>query len=265
MDASTAASEPELLRDDKAGVTTLTLNRPKQLNSFSESLLEALHSTLDDIGADDSVRVVVLRANGRAFSTGHDLKQMRAQPDHSYYERLFKRSSDLMLKILRLPQPVIAQVEGIATAAGCQLVGTCDLAVATPDASFAVSGINHGLFCSTPSVALSRNVSRKKAFEMLITGDFIDAPTALERGLINHIVDAAQLPTAIKTLTDSIISKSPVAVATGKRMFYRQIEKAPSDAYEYAAEVMASNMMADDAQEGVDAFLSKREPIWRGS
>lgn len=257
-------SEPELLRRDADGICTLTLNRPRQLNSFSETLLDALHDTLDAIGTDDSVRVVVLRANGRAFSTGHDLKQMRAQPDHAYYETLFKRSSALMLKIMRLPQPMIAQVDGIATAAGCQLVGTCDLAVASNESTFAVSGINHGLFCSTPSVALSRNVSRKKAFEMLITGDFIDAETAVERGLINHAVDADQLDDMIATLTASIVAKSPVAVATGKRMFYRQLEKNPSDAYEYASEVMAANMMAADAQEGVDAFLSKRAPVWRG-
>ena len=256
--------ETELLRRDKKGVSVLTLNRPKQLNSFSETLLEALHETLDEIARDEAVRVVVLTGVGRAFSTGHDLKQMQAQVDYQYYEKLFKRSSELMLKLMELPQPVIARVDGIATAAGCQLVGTCDLAVATRDSRFAVSGINHGLFCSTPSVALSRNVARKKAFEMLITGDFIDAETACEGGLINQVVDTDKLDSAIDAFTQSILAKSPVAVATGKHMFYRQIEKSPSDAYHYAAEVMAKNMMAEDAQEGVSAFLTKRPPVWRG-
>ena len=256
--------ETELLRHDEEGVTVLTLNRPKQLNSFSETLLEALHETLDDIAGDERVRVVVLTGTGRAFSTGHDLKQMQAQVDYQYYEKLFKRSSELMLKLMALPQPVIARVDGIATAAGCQLVGTCDLAVATRNSMFAVSGINHGLFCSTPSVALTRNVPRKKAFEMLITGDFIDAETACERGLVNRVVDTDELDSAIKAFTRSILAKSPVAVATGKRMFYRQIEKSPDDAYHYATGVMAKNMMANDAQEGVSAFLAKRSPIWQG-
>lgn len=259
-----AAANDILLRADDAGVTTLTLNRPDQFNALSEEMLDALQSELDSIADDETVRAVVIAANGRAFCAGHDLKQMRANPDEVYYRKLFRQCGEMMKSIVRLPQPVIARVQGIATAAGCQLVGTCDLAVASDAAKFAVSGVNLGLFCSTPSVALSRNVLRKRAFEMLITGKFIDAPTAERYGLVNRVVTAEQLDEAIRDYTDNILAKSPVAVRTGKRMFQNQLEKNLDEAYEYAADVMACNMMAHDAGEGIDAFMQKRDPTWKG-
>lgn len=263
--ATASAAEPELLRRDEDGVTTLTLNRPDQFNALSESMLDALHSALDDVARDASVRVVVLAGNGRAFCAGHDLKEMRAHPDQAYYENLFAQCSQVMLDIMRVPRPVIARVHGVATAAGCQLVASCDLAVATKKARFAVSGVNLGLFCSTPGVALSRNVPRKRAFEMLITGEFIDAKTAAEWGLVNRVVPAEGLDEAVASLCDSIRAKSPVAVETGKRMFYQQVEKNLDAAYDYASQIMACNMMAEDAAEGIDAFMAKQPPpTWKG-
>jgi enoyl-CoA hydratase/carnithine racemase len=261
-----AISKPEgiLLRQDDAGVTTLTLNRPDQFNALSEDLLSALQTELDAIAVDETVRVVVLRGAGRAFCAGHDLKQMRARPDRDYYESLFQQCSRAMLSLLRLPQPVIARVHGIATAAGCQLVATCDLAVAADSARFAVSGINVGLFCSTPSVALSRNLSRKQAMAMLLTGEFVGAKRAVELGLVNQVVPAAQLDEAVRALADTILSKSPMAVRLGKEMFYRQLEMGIEDAYTFAGERMACNMMAEDAGEGIDAFMEKRTPTWTG-
>jgi len=268
MSATAAAQqvhvEPVLLRQDANGIATITLNRPKQYNSLSEELLTELQSMLDVVGKDTSVRVVVIAGSGPAFCAGHDLKQMRADPRKSYYDKLFAQCSDVMMKLLHLPQPVIARVHGIATAAGCQLVAQCDLAVACDTARFAVSGINVGLFCSTPSVPLARNVLRKQAMEMLLTGDFIDADTAVERGLINRAVAAEQLDAAVGELAAKIISKSSVAVATGKKMFYKQIEMGLEGAYQYAAEVMACNMMAEDVGEGIDAFAQKRPPVWKG-
>ena len=261
--ASHAQAEPILLREDSGGVATITLNRPAQYNALSEELLARLQSVLDAIGQDASVRAVVLAGAGTAFCAGHDLKQMRANPRKAYYDKLFAQCSDVMMKLLHLPQPVIARVHGIATAAGCQLVAQCDLAVASTTARFAVSGINVGLFCSTPSVALGRNVSRKQAMEMLLTGDFIDAATARERGLVNRVVPADQLDAEVKALADAIIRKSAVAVTTGKKMFYQQIEMGMEAAYEYAAEVMACNMMAEDAGEGIDAFMQKRPVRWK--
>jgi enoyl-CoA hydratase/carnithine racemase len=258
-----ASDEAILLRHDAGGIATITLNRPKQYNSLSEELLTELQSTLEAIAQDASVRVVVIAGNGTAFCAGHDLKQMRANPRKAYYDKLFAQCSDVMLKILHLPQPVIARVHGIATAAGCQLVAQCDLAVACDSARFAVSGINVGLFCSTPSVSLGRNVSRKEAMEMLLTGDFIDAATAKERGLVNRVVPADKLDAEVKALADAIIKKSSVAVTTGKKMFYKQIEMGMESAYEYAAEVMACNMMAEDVGEGIDAFMQKRKPEWK--
>ena len=243
MSATAAAQqvhvEPILLRQDANGIATITLNRPKQYNALSEELLTELQSMLDAVGNDTSVRVVVIAGSGPAFCAGHDLKQMRANPGKPYYDKLFAQCSDVMLKLVHLPQPVIARVHGIATAAGCQLVAQCDLAVASDTARFAVSGINVGLFCSTPSVALGRNVSRKEAMEMLLTGDFIDAATAKQRGLVNRVVPAGQLDTEVKALADAIIAKSSVAVTTGKKMFYTQIEMGMETAYEYAADVMA--------------------------
>lgn len=256
------ASAPLISQRTEDGVRHLTLNRPAQLNPLCEDMLDQLATALATAGDDTAVRAVVLGGAGKAFCAGHDLRQMRAQHDETYYQHLFERCSAVMRAIVELPKPVIARVQGIATAAGCQLVATCDLAVAENTTRFAVSGINIGLFCSTPSVALSRNVSRKRAFEMLITGEFIDAPTALDYGLINRSVEPGSLDEAIATLTDAIRRKPPVAVETGKRMFYRQIEMPLEEAYRFAGTTMACNMMAGDTVEGVDAFLEKRAPRW---
>jgi enoyl-CoA hydratase/carnithine racemase len=253
-----------VLREDRQGVTTLTLNRPKQYNALSKALLTALQAQLDQIAQDDSVRVVVIAAAGKAFSAGHDLKEMRANRDEGYYKALFDQVSRMMMSINRLPQPVIARVHGIATAAGCQLVAACDLAVAAEDARFATSGIRVGLFCSTPAVAVSRNLSRKQAMEMLLTGDFVDASTALRQGLVNRVVPAAELDEAVASLVEAIVSKSAAAVAIGKKMFYEQLEMGMAGAYQYASEVMTCNMMNDDAAEGIDAFIEKRAPVWQG-
>jgi enoyl-CoA hydratase/carnithine racemase len=257
-------SDTHGLRSDTHGVATLTLNRPKQYNALSEELLTELQSALETIGKDESVRVVVIAGSGTAFCAGHDLKQMRATPRKAYYQKLFAQCSKVMMAITHLPQPVIARVHGIATAAGCQLVAQCDLAVASDNAKFAVSGINVALFCSTPSVPLARNVLRKQAMEMLLTGDFIDAHTAVERGLVNRAVPADQLDAAVAELAGKIINKSKVAVSIGKQMFYKQMEMGLEGAYQYAAEVMACNMMAEDVGEGIDAFVEKRTPVWKG-
>lgn len=258
------ATEDLLLRHDAKGIATLTLNRPKQYNALSEELLTALQSTLEAIEQDQSVRVVVIAGSGPAFCAGHDLKQMRANPRKDYYDALFAQCSAVMQTISRIPQPVIARVHGIATAAGCQLVAQCDLAVASDNAKFAVSGINVGLFCSTPSVPLGRNLLRKQAMEMLLTGDFIDAPTAKDYGLLNRVVPLDQLDQAVSELAARILAKSPVAVSTGKRMFYKQLEMGMAAAYQYAGQTMACNMMAHDAAEGIDAFMQKRPPQWTG-
>ena len=255
-------TDPLLLIDTQDGVRTLTLNRPAQFNPLSEEMLDALIDALNECHDNQDVRVVVLAANGKAFCAGHDLRQMRANHAEDYYQSLFSRCSELMRGLVQLPVPVIARVQGLATAAGCQLVATCDLAVSARSARFAVSGVNLGLFCSTPSVALSRNVARKRAFEMLVTGEFIDAQTALDYGLVNHVTDDDALDDGVSRLTSSIIAKPRVAVETGKRMFYRQIETNLESAYAYAGEVMACNMMAADTVEGVDAFLQKRSPSW---
>ncbi len=225
--------------------------------------MAALQAEIEEIAADASVRVVVLAAHGKAFCAGHDLKQMRASPSAAYYKKLFAQCSQLMLAIQQMPQPVIARVQGIATAAGCQLVAMCDLAVAASDARFAVSGVNYGLFCSTPSVGLSRNVPRKQAMEMLLTGEFIDAQAALARGLVNRVVAQDQLDTEIARFTASILAKPAVAIAMGKQMFYRQAEMGIEAAYQLAGETMACNMMDEAALEGVQAFIEKREPSWR--
>ena len=263
MSAVLKPSEPVLLRHDDGGVATVTLNRPKQYNALSEELLTELQVMLKAIARDDTVRVVVIAGAGTAFCAGHDLKQMRANPNKAYYDKLFAQCSDVMLTITRMPQPVIARVHGIATAAGCQLVAQCDLAVASDTAKFAVSGINVGLFCSTPSVPLGRNVSRKEAMEMLLTGAFVDAATAKARGLVNRVASPENLDAEVRALADAILAKSQVAVATGKKMFYKQMEMGMEAAYEYAAEVMACNMMADDVGEGIDAFAQKRKPEWK--
>jgi len=260
---ATAVEEKLVLRQDAGGVATLTLNRPKQYNALSEELLTELQSALDAVAKDESVRVVVIAGSGAAFCAGHDLKQMRANPRKEYYRKLFAQCSSVMLSITRIRQPVIARVHGIATAAGCQLVAQCDLAVASDNATFAVSGINVGLFCSTPSVPLGRNLLRKQAMEMLLTGDFIDAETAVQRGLVNRAVPAADLDATVAELARKIVAKSAVAVTVGKRMFYKHLEMGLDGAYQYAAEEMACNMMADDAAEGIDAFIAKRTPNWK--
>ncbi|MEK8050657.1 enoyl-CoA hydratase [Ideonella sp. DXS22W] len=255
--------DPLLLRhDDARGVITLTLNRPQAFNSLSEAMLVALQTELDAIAADPKARVVVIAAAGKAFCAGHDLKEMRAAPSQAYYEGLFAQCGRMMLSIQRLPVPVIAQVQGIATAAGCQLVGMCDLAVAADDARFAVSGVNLGLFCATPSVALSRNLPRKQAFEMLVTGAFISASQALERGLVNRVVPHDRLPAEVESLVASIVAKPRVALAMGKGLFYRQLETGIAAAYDDAAKTMACNMMDASALEGVQAFIDKRPPQW---
>ena len=261
--AEALQDEPILQRRDEAQVTYLTLNRPAQFNALSEELLQALKDEFGIIAKDENVRVVVIEGAGRAFCPGHDLKQMRANPDLAYYRRLFALCCDMMLAITSLPQPVIAKVHGIATAAGCQLVASCDLAVASEEARFATSGINAGLFCSTPSVALSRNVPPKAAFEMLFTGDFITAKQAEDFALINHAVPAEQLDDAVRALADKMIAKSAVSIRMGKELFYKQLETTRTDAYKLAAETMACNMMSEDAGEGFDAFIEKRKPEWK--
>ncbi|HET6827927.1 MAG TPA: enoyl-CoA hydratase [Ramlibacter sp.] len=255
--------EPALIeRKDARGVVSLTMNRPASFNALSEEMLDALQAALDRVAADESARLVVLGAEGKAFSGGHNLKEMIAQPSLAYYQQLFARCSRMMLSIQKLPVPVIARVQGLATAAGCQLVAQCDLAVASTEASFAVSGINFGLFCSTPSVPLLRNVGAKQAMEMLLTGEFIDAATAMQRGLINRAVLPAQLDEEIARLADSILAKPRVAVAMGKELFYRQREMGIEAAYQLAGQTMAANMMDGCAQEGVSAFTQKRKPEW---
>ena len=254
-----------LLYDVADGVATLTLNRPERFNPLSEEMLGALESRIAAIRADESVRCVVIAARGKAFCAGHDLREMRATPERAYYEALFARCSAMMQSLVALPVPVIARVQGLATAAGCQLVATCDMAVAAQTARFAVSGVNLGLFCSTPAVALSRAVSRKRAFEMLATGEFIDAATAAEWGLVNRAVPESALDAEIARLTQSITRKSPVPLKMGKALFHRQLGASLADAYADAGRTMAANMMADDAEEGIDAFLEKRSPEWRGT
>ncbi|OIQ71710.1 2,3-dehydroadipyl-CoA hydratase [mine drainage metagenome] len=247
---------------DARGLVTLTLNRPDAFNALSEALMTALQFELDALAKDDRVRAVVIAAAGKAFCAGHDLREMRAQPSHAYYQTLFKQCAALMMSIQKLPVPVIARVHGIATAAGCQLVAMCDLAIASSNAKFAVSGINLGLFCGTPGVALSRNLGRKAAFEMLITGEFIDAQQAQAKGLINRVAEPDQLDTELARLADSIFAKPRAAVTLGKSLFYRQLENGIEAAYLDAAQTMACNMMEECALEGVQAFIDKRRPAW---
>ena len=249
---------------DARGLVTLTLDRPQSFNALSEGMLAALQAELDALAVDESARVVVIAANGKAFCAGHDLKEMRAEPSQEYYERLFAQCARVMLTIQRLPVPVIARVQGIATAAGCQLVAACDLAVAVDSARFAVSGVNLGLFCSSPSVPLSRNLGRKAAFEMLVTGEFISAEEARAKGLVNRVVAADALDRELELLLAAIIAKPRVAIAHGKRLFYRQLEHGIEAAYEDAGQTMACNMMEPEALEGVQAFVDKRKPSWAG-
>jgi len=248
---------------DARGVYTLTLNRPAAFNALSSEMLDALQAALARIAADDAARVVVLAAAGQAFCAGHDLKQMRRAPSLDYYQALFAQCTEVMMTVQHLPVPVIARVQGMATAAGCQLVAMCDLAVASSAARFAVSGVTLGLFCSTPGVALSRNVGRKDAFEMLVTGEFISADEARVRGLVNRVVTPDALDDEIERLVLSILAKPRAAVAMGKALFYRQLEKGIDAAYADASQTMACNMMDAVALEGVQAFIDKRPPDWR--
>jgi enoyl-CoA hydratase/carnithine racemase len=254
-----------LLRHDGDNIATLTLNRPAARNALSTALMEALDAALETIAGDQTIHAVIIAANGPAFCAGHDLREIRANPSRAAYEAVFDLCSRLMQRIVTLPKPVIAQVHGIATAAGCQLVASVDLAIAADTARFATPGVNIGLFCSTPMVALSRAVGRKAAMEMLLTGDLIQAARAQQLGLINRVVPEADLPAATRALATQIATKSPLTVAIGKEAFYRQAEMPLAAAYDYASEVMTRNMLARDAAEGIDAFLSKREPQWTGT
>jgi enoyl-CoA hydratase/carnithine racemase len=262
--ASAASSDAELLRSENGGIVTLMLNRSQQFNALSSSLIDMLQREIDSIAADSSVRVVVIAGAGRAFCAGHDLKEMRAARDPNFAEDVFARCSRLMLTLTQMPQPVIARVHAFAFAAGCQLVAQCDLAVAATTAQFATSGVKFGLFCSTPGVALARNVSRKQAMEMLLTGEPIDAATALQRGLVNRVVEPDALDAETDRLARSIIEKTPIAIAAGKRAFYEQVDAPLAQAYESATRAMVCNMMSEDAAEGIDAFAAKRKPVWTG-
>lgn len=253
-----------LLREQANGIVTLTLNRPGARNALSTEMMHALQAELDSLREDRSARVVVLAANGPAFCAGHDLKEIRTNPTRVLYERLIADCERLMLSITRLPQPVIAAVHGIATAAGCQLVATCDLAIAADTANFATPGVHIGLFCSTPAVPLSRTVSKKHAMEMLLTGDMADAATAFRFGLVNEVVPAAELDAAVARMAAKIASKSPLTLAIGKESFYRQIDLPLADAYRHAGAAMIRNLIAHDAEEGIDAFIQKRQPVWSG-
>ncbi|TSE22683.1 putative enoyl-CoA hydratase echA8 [Tepidimonas sediminis] len=256
--------EPILLHArDARGVHTLTLNTPKAFNALSEAMLEALSAKLDEIAADEGARVLVIAAAGKAFCAGHNLKEMRANPRLEYYQQLFARCSRMMLQIQRLPVPVIARVQGLATAAGCQLVAQCDLAVAAQEARFGVNGIDVGLFCATPSVPLVRNVPVKVAMEMLLTGEFISAEEAHRRGLVNRVVPLDALDAEVERLVVAILAKPREAIAMGKAVFYQHRETGIEAAYQLAGQVMACNMMHEVAQEGVQAFIEKRAPAWR--
>lgn len=259
----TAAGEPVLLETRDEGVLRLVLNRPAARNALSLGLMTALQQALGRAAADPACRVVVIAGAGPAFCAGHDLRELRSDNSRAAYERVFAQCSALMLQIVHLAKPVIAEVHGIATAAGCQLVATCDLAVAAEDARFVTPGVNIGLFCSTPMVALTRAIGRKRAMEMLLTGDLVDAPTAQALGLVNRVVKLAELGAATQALARQIAAKSALTVAIGKEAFYAQAELGLGEAYRYAAEVMTRNMLARDAAEGIDAFLAKRPPVWQ--
>jgi enoyl-CoA hydratase/carnithine racemase len=259
---SAGPADDPVLRSDLQGVATLTLNRPRQFNAIDDAMLDRLTAELDALRSDRSVRVVVLRGAGPVFSGGHDLKEMMGTRTEAFIGGLFARCSAMMQALQALPQPVIARVHGIATAAGCQLVAACDLAVAASDARFATSGINFGVFCSTPAVPLSRNVSRKRAFEMLFTGDFVDAPTALDWGLVNRVVAAEDLDAEVARLAGRLQEKPRAVVSAGKALFYRQIEQPAAQAYAAASEAITRNLLGPDAEEGVRAFMEKRKPSW---
>ena len=260
--SATLANESSVLRSDEDGIATLILNRPRSRNALSSGAMAALQAEIDSIAGDPAVRVLVIGANGPAFCAGHDMRELRANPARESIEALFAQSGRLMLSLIRLPKPVIARVQGTATAAGCQLVATCDLAVASRDAKFATPGVDIGLFCSTPMVAISRNVPRKRMMEMLLTGDAIDAETAARYGLVNSVVEPEALEAETRVLAERLAGKSALAIAIGKEAFYKQVESGFADAYRTASEAMTRNMLARDAEEGIDAFLEKREPRW---
>ncbi len=257
-----AVLQPFVLVDVRDGVATVTLNRGERFNALSLAMIAALESAIDALGHDAGVRAIVIAAQGRGFCAGHDLKEMRAHPDLAWQRELFGNCGRLMQKLTQLPQPVIARVHGLATAAGCQLVSMCDLAVAADSAQFALPGVNVGVFCSTPAVGVARNIARKRVMEMLLTGAMIDAQTALAWGLVNRVVPVARLDASIKEFTDVISARSPTVVALGKRAFYDQIDRGMAGAYEATAETMACNLLEPDAAEGIDAFLAKRAPRW---
>ena len=262
MSADTQTDAPLVLREQTGAVVRLTLNRPQQFNALSIAMMDALSVALAQIASDAAVRAVVVAGSGKAFCAGHDLHELLAQPDQAAQQALFEQCGRLMMQIQRMPQPVIAEVSGVATAAGCQLVATADLAVAADTARFAVSGVNLGLFCSTPAVPLSRNMHRKQAMEMLLTGDFISAEDARQRGLVNRVVPAADLAGAVQTLIDSIIRKPPEVIALGKQLFYRQVETGVEAAYQVASHTMACNLQEASTREGITAFTQKRKPDW---
>ncbi|PIT72742.1 enoyl-CoA hydratase [Limnohabitans sp. G3-2] len=265
MTDSNTSNTPELLlhERDARGVHRLTLNNPTSFNTLSEAMLTALQEALNAIAQDDQARVVVLGAAGRAFCAGHNLKEMRAQPELAYYQKLFAQCSRVMMAIQKLPVPVMARVQGLATAAGCQLVAQCDLAVSVDTATFGVNGIDVGLFCATPSVPLVRNMHAKQAMEMLLTGGFISAAEAQSRGLVNRVCPASALDAQVEDMVQSILAKPREAVRLGKALFYQQREMGIEAAYQLAGQTMACNMMDAVAQEGVQAFIEKRTPSWR--
>ena len=264
MAVTKESSKDLIVRNDKDGISHLLLNRPESYNALSIACMEALMEEIEDISNNPSIKVAILSGSGRGFCAGHDMKDLRANPDKSFYQKTFRTSSNMMMSIINSPKPFIAKVHGIATAAGCQLVSTCDLAVADENARFATPGVNIGLFCSTPMVGLSRNISRKHALEMLLTGDFISADRAYEIGLINRVVPADELDEIALEFAVKIATKSPLTLKIGKKAFYNQLDKDLPGAYEYCSRVMVENMMARDAEEGIDAFLEKREPVWKG-
>ena len=255
---------PYVLRSDSEGIATLTLNRGERMNPLSTAMLAALQQEIDRLADDDAIKVVVLAAAGKHFCAGHDLREMREHPTKKWQKALFEQCSRMMLALVRLPQPVIGRVQGTAVAAGCQLVSMCDLAVASDVAQFALPGIKSGIFCTTPGVGVSRNLPRKRAMEMLLTGDLIDAGTAMAWGLVNRVAPLAGIDAEVDALAQKILAHSGAVVTMGKQLFYEQVEKSLKDAYAFASEGMACNMMLADAGEGIDAFLGKRKPRWRG-
>lgn len=259
-----AAIQPYVLSETRGGIATVTLNRGDRYNALSREMIAALQAEIYRIANEPLVRCVVLAAKGKGFCAGHDLKELRAHPDKAWQQELFDACSKLMISLTELPQPVIARVHGIATAAGCQLVSMCDLAVAADSAAFALPGVNVGVFCTSPAVGVGRNIARKRAMELLLTGEPIDARTALAWGLVNRVVPAGELDAAIAQFTGIIVARSARIVALGKQAFYRQIDRGLADAYRYVGEVMACNLLEPDAHEGIDAFLQKRAPKWGG-